>query len=419
MKHFYRLSLAALILPLATIAQSNYKPGYVVTTKGDTLRGSIDLKEWSGNPQDISFKSPSGVKSYTVNDIVFFEVVNAAYRRYNGEISTGETNLQKLSTGVDSAKRKDVVFLKIEQKGSNVTLYSYTDDVKTRFFIGETNQNTIIELQYRIYFVPDRGTVTRNENIYVSQLYNMAQKYNPTSEALKRAIENANYNRADMQSIAQKINNIMVDKTNYGSGAAVKWFVGAGVNASSYVLKGNIPILNGSNKTTFGPMFSAGANIYTNPDVGKLVLRGELMVTTASYNTTVDVYYNQPDQPRGTYSFKQVILSIYPQIIYNFYNTKGFKFYGDVGASINVSKNSGNVLHTDKTNTNSYNYLPLNKSYFSFPIKLGIVLNNRFDVAIAYAYAQSITNNASNGGQDSSNYSIDVSNIRAGISYLF
>lgn len=43
MKYLYFVSLI-LILPAFSFAQSNYKAGYVVTTKGDTLRGFINYK---------------------------------------------------------------------------------------------------------------------------------------------------------------------------------------------------------------------------------------------------------------------------------------------------------------------------------------------------------------------------------------
>ena len=46
MKKYFLVTL--LLLPLLSIAQSNYKSGYVVTLKGDTLRGYINYKEWGG-----------------------------------------------------------------------------------------------------------------------------------------------------------------------------------------------------------------------------------------------------------------------------------------------------------------------------------------------------------------------------------
>jgi len=46
MKHLVKLLLIFILLPFISTAQTNYKPGYVVTLTGDTLHGFIDYKEW-------------------------------------------------------------------------------------------------------------------------------------------------------------------------------------------------------------------------------------------------------------------------------------------------------------------------------------------------------------------------------------
>lgn len=423
MKLLFKFILPALLLPVCAMAQSNYKPGYVVTSKGDTLRGTINVKDWSSNPTDINFQDQSGVKNYTVADIKYFSVLNISYQRYAGKISVDETNLQRLSNGVDSSKKEDIVFLKIEQKGPKVVLFSYTDNIKTRFFIGDNQAGSIDELLYRIYFVPDRGTQTHNENGYVPQLYALAQKYNDRLEELKREIEKSAYNLDDLKSISAKINGMGSDKADYGSATAIRFFVGASANVSRYAFSGDSPFNNPPSKTSVSPLFSIGANIYTNPDVDKFVLRGEFSVTTGSYNSRVDIYYNSPNSLQGNYSFKQVIFSFNPQAIYNFYNTKAFKFYGDAGLAINIVKNSGNVMHNNDLNRDSRNYLTLNSNFFSGSVKAGIVLSDKIDIGITYVLSTSVTDNVKGGALpnmgNSNNYSLNLSGIRAGINYIF
>jgi len=56
MKYFYLPLLLLLLFPFFASAQSNYKPGYVVTLPDDTIHGFIDYKEWDKNPEKISFK---------------------------------------------------------------------------------------------------------------------------------------------------------------------------------------------------------------------------------------------------------------------------------------------------------------------------------------------------------------------------
>lgn len=423
MKQLFNFLLPALLLPACAIAQSNYKPGYVITTKGDTLRGTINVKDWSSNPESISFQDKAGIKNYTVSDIRYFNVLNLSYQRYTGKISIDETNLQKLSNGVDSSKRDANVFLKTEQKGAKVTLFSYTDDIKTRFFIEENQTTNVSELIYRIYFVPDKGVQTHSENSYVPQLYALAQKYNDGSEQLKRDIEKASYNLDDLKSISVKINNMGTDKNDYGSKTAARIFVGAGINVAKYSFSGDSPFNDPPSKTSVNPLFSIGANIYTNPSTNKFVLRAELLVGSGSYKSHVDIYYNSPNSKQADYSFKQIIFSFTPQAVYNFYNTKAFKFYGDAGVAINVAKNSGNTMHNNDLNIDFHNYLTLNSTFFSYMVKTGFVLNDKIDIGITYVLPSSITNNAtkttSNNLGNTSNYSLNLSGIRAGISYLF
>jgi hypothetical protein len=204
MKHFYKLLLPALLLPFFSNAQSNYKPGYVVTAKGDTLKGSVDLREWENNPHNVYFKSQTGAKNYTAKEISAFGTSNVTYDRYMGPISTDETNVSRLSTGRDTSYKQDTTFLKVIQRGANVTLFSYVDNLKSRYFIAENQNNRPYELIYRIYHTPDRGVETHNENVFVSQLYELAQKYNPASDELRLNIEKSQYNGPELKRSLKK-----------------------------------------------------------------------------------------------------------------------------------------------------------------------------------------------------------------------
>src|ERR1700733_3263657 len=109
MTQFYKLLFLLFLLPLFTLAQSNYKPGYVVTLKGDTLRGFIDYKGWDSNPTAISFKkaiSDNKPKVLTISNIGFFNIEGvAAYQKYTCPISMDATNTAHLGTFRDTSYR--------------------------------------------------------------------------------------------------------------------------------------------------------------------------------------------------------------------------------------------------------------------------------------------------------------------------
>jgi hypothetical protein len=68
MKEIIKIVLAFLLLPVLASAQSNYKAGYVINLKGDTLKGFINYKEWNQNPSTnpyyfLSFNTPIVLKA--------------------------------------------------------------------------------------------------------------------------------------------------------------------------------------------------------------------------------------------------------------------------------------------------------------------------------------------------------------------
>src|SRR5579872_618234 len=120
MKNIYYLAALILLIPFVSSAQSNYKPGYVVNLKGDTLRGFIDYQEWDANPEVITFRKASDGQStkYGVNDISSFSVDKLeAFVRYSGRISTNPTDPGKVVTDAESKQdtgyRAATVFLKV------------------------------------------------------------------------------------------------------------------------------------------------------------------------------------------------------------------------------------------------------------------------------------------------------------------
>src|ERR1700744_6338801 len=89
------LMFVAFLLPLSLSAQSNYKPGYVVNSKGDTLRGFIDYQEWDANPDVINFKKTLTDQStkYGVDDASAFGIDKLeSFIKYTGPISTDPVN---------------------------------------------------------------------------------------------------------------------------------------------------------------------------------------------------------------------------------------------------------------------------------------------------------------------------------------
>ncbi|WDF75379.1 hypothetical protein PQ469_15925 [Mucilaginibacter sp. KACC 22773] len=407
MKPYYKLLLPALILPLFSVAQSNYKPGYVVTLKGDTLRGFINIKEWAVNPRKVSFKTSTNdtpPRDLGVSDITSFAATNSeAYQRYIGLLNVDPTKISSLSNGRNTDTKTDSVFLKIIQKGANITLFEYADDLKNHYFVSGSGDAQPTELVYRVY---KNDGKTINEDAYKQQLFLLSEKYNGSNNT-KTIIEKADYNADDLIEIARFINktNTKQDATLTDGSKSTQFFASAGVNF------GNITSgidafkeFDSKSASSIFPRIAVGINVLANPSTGKLIFRAQLAYTSNKF---------KGNQTGGsTYSLTQNNISLIPQILYNFYNTNGFKFYAAAGAAFNISAYGGNkYTYSGAGKTTVTDGYLLQSNWISYPINIGAVIGKKFDITAGYIPNAIFT-------KDNTNY-MQVSAVQIALNYYF
>ncbi|HEY2581256.1 MAG TPA: hypothetical protein VGI43_05600 [Mucilaginibacter sp.] len=427
MKFFYKLLALTVFLPLFSLAQGNYKQGFVINLKGDTLKGYIDLREWGSNPTSINFKTSldkSSLQKFAVNDISYFEVTKiTAYRQFITSISLDETNIQRVPDHRDTSSRMDNVFLKVEQRGKNVTLYSYTDDIKQRFYIYDTQVNRIAELTYRIYFVPnDKNNVTTvSQDAYKQQLLLTAQKFDTYNDNIKTLLEEANYNGDDLRLVCRKINNTSDKEEEAGKikKPFVRFFADAAVGFNTINRTGTFPLYNSNpSHSSATPKISAGINFYPAPQVGRTVLRIEAAYTSVNYETSGNLDYQYNPDLISSFSFVQHNFSLTPQLQYNVYNSDAISFYLNVGLSINFSQYTGNTVYDPYTHDTYTDFSGLNDRWLSVPIKTGIILKNHLELLLTYIPTVSISDNHAGTHQDF-DYSLNYTSLQAGLGYIF
>ena len=425
MKHIYKIILITLLLPLVSAAQSDYKPGYIVTLKGDTVRGLINMRNWDSNPADISFRSSagSGEQKFTVNDVSLFSIPGfVTYRRFVVHISLDEINTTHLVTGRDTSFKIDAVFLKELQRGKHLALYAYADNIKTRYYVGEYPDYTPAELVYRLYI--DDGAVTENhgrsvnENTFLKQLFALAAKYNALDDELTREFQDANYNSPDLLFIVSKINGLSKKdaEKKYSEAGSVKLFAGIALNvasttsgAGSYYLMGG-----GKNSTSVLPSVSLGVNFSPNPVTGKVQIRIGAQVNQANFNSEYTLLVS-PKVPLRT-TFNQTQYSISPMIMYNFYNAENFKIYAGLGITYSFYRYRNAYFGSQDPKVDDNGIGAAEPFMFataddSFTGQIGLQFSQKFEIFANYATAT----NTTHGGY----WQLNNQNIQGGIIYLF
>jgi hypothetical protein len=419
MKRLYKLLLIIFLLPAISFAQSNFKPGYVITAKGDTVKGFVDYREWDSNPTSINFKPANNkIQKFTPADISYFSIDNLdAFEKYTGPISRDETNDNRIINGRDTSFFTGDVFLKVLQKGAVINLYSYADAIKPRLFFSDPTDNIIHELVYRVYY--DNNIVgaykgrTVNENTYIQQLTAIAIKAHLLDDKLQSLIEDAGYTAPAVLKITTKMNGLSTQKMKNESAESgnFDFYAGLAVNSSQMYPHSNYQKAGGTSHTSVFPQAVFGFNAYVNPNTRQLVFSVELSATQNHYQSIYDnkVYPYE----RVHYKFTQTLISLTPQVSYNFYNGANFKVYAGIGISLSKYM-YGNEAYVDDNGKDVR--LGLYPFYFltsgsPMIFKIGTLINNRFQVYASYSssYYYSLDNF----------FGLETNSYQVGVNYFF
>lgn len=428
MKYIYILLLIAAI-SFNLQAQSNFKPGYIVTLKGDTTKGFIGYKDWLENPRSVDFKpsenaavqqySPGRIKAFDVNGIDH-------YVSYNGGVSTGSVQLSDLSSGINRSKITDTIFLRTIIEGSKVTLYSYNDVVKNRFFIAEAN-TVPTELERYVYRDNSSNSNIVESNVYQQQLKIIADKYQPGNTALANRVQRATYQTRELEKIIAAINGLNeVHKTTIAEREYVQYFVGAAANLNQTAFSGNDYsglkeglFASGVNTQSIGPSFNGGLDYYFNKNSGKFIFRMELSVAINKITGS----YEQPfaDNLRvftrkETFNANQLNASLNPQFIYNIINDSKLKFYFAGGIQFNKTYYSSSYYYIDFYENNALNKrnerpVAFRGLFLNPTTRAGIILPNIAEIYLGYNPPAEILNDSDLSGS--------LSTFKLGVNYRF
>jgi hypothetical protein len=395
----------AILLPLISFAQSNFKPGYVISLKGDTLKGSVDYKEWEKNPGQVTFKNGSGAEQkFTPQNAKAFVVTGFEYYESGMvHISLDPADATLAGTMLDTSYRADTVFLRTLIKGRYFTLYSYSDNIKTRFYVREPGGAQPQELVYHVY---NSESGVRRVSRYQGQLLYIAQKNNLSNAKLQATLSQLQYTDNDMLKAAAAINGSDPSQLKSVSKIGTRFFAGAGVNYNGMSFTGDVEFPN--NYSVF-PKISAGIDAFTNKNVQSLYLRIE-----AAFSG--DRHTSHNGYQKSELKVDQYTASIIPQIYYNFYNGQKVKVFAGGGLSLNYSAYPTRYYITlggiDVTPIKQNNFPDYYKFWESVVIKAGISINNHIEICAGYTPPTTITDNylAFDGR---------VTSYQAGVNFLF
>jgi len=413
MKRF--LFCLLLLFPILCSAQTNFQPGFVVKNDGDTLRGFINYIERLNNPKEVTFRRTSGDSNqiFVVRDISALKINDlVAYQRFVVDISIGKFDVGKVARTQDTTFLRDTVLLEVLEEGKYVSLYSYRDNIKRRFYLKEHTDVKPVELIKEQYIDPEKESSVIVNNKFIGQLFEIYNKYNPEMRIDVSQFRKSRYVSEDLIGLTALINGAKVVKSKYSS---IRFFAGAGLNASKTYYVGTHPLASPttSQNISYLPTLTTGLDFFLNPAIGRLLFRGELSLFANKQEISNETKEYGAILLR--HKFNQITASFAPQVIYNVYNTDAVKGFIGVGVGLNFSKFSNN----------SYDYLDnqnkrlefaraggaFDNFYYGFQFSTGIVLSKKLEITAKYSPPTNLTSYF--------DYNIKIQRYSLGLNYLF
>lgn len=417
MKYLFCLAVLSILFSLNAEAQHNYRSAYIVDLKNDTLKGFIDYKEWENNPKEISFKSnlnQPAPTQFTVANSAAFGVNGAEYyQRTIVSKSKGQTNPNRLSIGIDTSKTTDTVFLKVVVAGKNVSLFSLTDDVKTRYYITSTEDRAAHELDYYMFYIAENNVKVQTLFTFRNQLKLVAGHYNKDSAKLTEDIKYANYRERDLREIVDLINGESSQSFTPPGVFGARVFAGVAARFNKLKAGGGQSFFpDGTNESVTSPVVSAGVDFFLNKYTKKFVFRAEIEYSGSSY--TIPPTAINGGGTTASLDFKQYTVSVVPQIIYNVYSTDQFKAFINGGVALNFSsynKYAYQVNYGNVSTTSTPNYPALLHYWNTFRLGTGAVIGERVQINASYGLLAPVSSSHS--------YDVKISYYQFGVNYLF
>ncbi|MBD1364714.1 hypothetical protein IDJ77_12915 [Mucilaginibacter sp. ZT4R22] len=411
MKYFYLLLLLIFTSSAATYAQSNFKPGYIVDLKGDTIRGSVDSREWDINPATVIFRSANDnqEKTYAVADIKAFGVAgNAYFEKVEVPVSLDYVDVTKASALLKDTSVVRTVFLKVLTTGNVANLYSYTDLIKTRYFLQDNAAKHAEELVYHVY-TDQNVSFLKKVTRYKTQLQYLAQNAKMDNASLTNKIQNAQYEQNDLVGIVRTINQEKGATFTAEKLFTTRFFVGLSFVNSAL----GYSFANPFNENTLkhsAPKIGAGIDLIFNKNTQKVFFRIEAGYSENKYNFTIA----ENSFSSLAYYINQKAISLQPQIIYNVYSKDKLKVFIDAGFLYNYYNYNNYDIYTYSNNPpvkEKRPYLTFEKSSVHILLKTGVVINKHFELNLGYVTKSELS--------ASTNVAFSMSAYQAGFNYLF
>jgi hypothetical protein len=415
-----------LTVQLNLFGQSNLKKSLIINAKGDSLQGFVNDRDWIYNPVQFEYKNTPDEHDYTVfnseNAISVQLSGEDLYKSFEVEMSMDEVRLSMLHIRPENNYINKKVFLKVLVEGCRINLYSFTDEIKTRFFFKDQLMDQPKELIYRVYLDPKTEDV-KNDKQYIRQLNYELNLFGLNAYGQSKKFNNTHYFKDDLIELATMINggsNTMTCQSNISNDKFKCHFfgnIGLRISSLEYMDYSNCRSLDKIQNKNISSMpkmslgfnlaMKSGSRLYFREEIG---FSADKLWANQTYEEPLNFFYQQ-----YTYKLNQLNYFLNNSIFYNCFLSNRVKGYLGAGISLFVVQTTlGQYLyHNYGKYEDTYNTLNLDipklAYWISYPVSIGCTIKDKIDLNLILFIPMSRT--------DAGSKLINTAEI--GIGYIF
>jgi hypothetical protein len=357
---------------LGVNSQSNFKPAYIIKHGGDTVKGSIDYRNWDKNPEKISFRGSSGnTEDYLPLAINSFYVEGNHYESAIVDVEESATMLQDLGYGHELVFKTDTVFLQKLIDGSKSLYGCVLKTSKEQFYI--KNDSRFELLGYKKYMAQVPPNLYHATN---SRYLNQLSLYCQDCPNAMKFLEGVKYRRKDLvgffkryyKCVDRKMNyEYEVDKLRIQSGAVLGYTMTSFKIESEISKYSNIEFSN-SSSISGGLSF----DLMSSKGLRKFSFYNELFFSYYKLNNTTNYYQSENEYSSIAYILEYSYININNMLRYR------FKIGHDKTLFINGGLSNGFVI----SETNKY--VQSRKFYGTERITEGVIFEGARQHELSY-----------------------------------
>jgi hypothetical protein len=228
------LAISSLLISFyfPSLAKENYKPGFVVLTSGDTLKGLIDDREWADSPVEFAFKNLSGeVVRYQPDQVTYF-FIDSSRELYESVSLTFASRGSATRTDDTGRDREFSGFINVLVTGE-LALYKLTFLNNPYFFIKPKNGPIEQLIVKRIEGTKKNQKVVAYLPVYKNTLKNVSA----SCPKMQEKADGVSYKQNDLTNFVRGFNSCTTGQSEFVQSSGKDWVKRVGIIGSGYLGK--------------------------------------------------------------------------------------------------------------------------------------------------------------------------------------